>query len=157
MIKSEFSTRLAELLARTGDSMRDLAQKSGIPYSTIRGYIAGDSLPTGIEQLHKIARVTGVQPAWLLGGDVEPSTRDMRVTKELKLLVTLAEHLSDVQRGILLKQTLAALIDETDYVERDQEHTKLLSPSIIELALKLDKLSDDKRKFLFDFLDNDKK
>lgn len=81
----------------------------------------------------------------------------MRVTKELKLLVTLAEHLSDVQRGILLKQTLAALIDETDYVERDQEHTKLLSPSIIELALKLDKLSDDKRKFLFDFLDNDKK
>ncbi|MDM7028063.1 XRE family transcriptional regulator, partial [Klebsiella michiganensis] len=70
---------------------------------------------------------------------------------------TLAEHLSDVQRGILLKQTLAALIDETDYVERDQEHTKLLSPSIIELALKLDKLSDDKRKFLFDFLDNDKK
>ncbi|EFN7499489.1 XRE family transcriptional regulator, partial [Escherichia coli] len=36
MIKSEFSARLEKLLAMTGDSMRDLAQKCDIPYSTIR-------------------------------------------------------------------------------------------------------------------------
>lgn len=39
MIKSEFSARLEKLLAMTGDSMRDLAQKCDIPYSTIRGYV----------------------------------------------------------------------------------------------------------------------
>ncbi|HAO1642939.1 TPA: helix-turn-helix transcriptional regulator, partial [Escherichia coli] len=59
MIKSEFSARLEKLLAMTGDSMRDLAQKCDIPYSTIRGYVAGDSLPNGIEQLQKIAHATG--------------------------------------------------------------------------------------------------
>ena len=146
MIKSEFSARLEKLLAMTGDSMRDLAQKCDIPYSTIRGYVAGDSLPNGIEQLQKIAHATGVCPAWLLGEETGQSQDSERVKRELGLLMTLAEHLSDEQRGIFIKKMLNALLYQVEGVERtSDEERKMLSASSIELALKINKLPINKQ------------
>lgn len=51
--------------------------------------------------------------------------------------MTLAEHLSDEQRGIFIKKMLNALLYQVEGVERtSDEERKMLSASSIELALK---------------------
>lgn len=157
MIKNEFSARLSELLTMVGGNMRDLAHKSEIPYSTMRGYVAGDSIPNGIEQLYKIARANGVSMAWLLGDeDMQSSSTERRSERELKLLMTLAEHLSDVQRGIFIKQMLNALLTQVEGIERaDSSDVKFLPLSVVELALKLDNLPGSKQKEIYNKCDLD--
>jgi transcriptional regulator with XRE-family HTH domain len=147
MIKSDFSVRLGELLTMTGDSMRDLAQKCDIPYSTIRGYVAGDSLPNGIEQLQKIARATGVSSAWLLGEEVRQENDDVFVKKDLELMMTLAELLSDVQRSIVIKQMLNTLLQQVNNTKYpENQEIKSLPSSVVELALKLNRLPAEKQR-----------
>jgi transcriptional regulator with XRE-family HTH domain len=147
MIKSNFSVRLAELLTMTGDSMRDLAQKCDIPYSTIRGYVAGDSLPNGIEQVQKIARATGVSSAWLLGEDVSQTDDECCIKRDLQLMMTLAEFLSDTQRSIVIKQMLNALLQQVENARgSDVWEVMSLPVPVIELALRLNKLSVDKQR-----------
>lgn len=158
MIKNEFSARLAELLTMVDGNVRDLAQKSEIPYSTMRGYVAGDSIPNGIEQLYKIARANGVSMAWLLGDEdaQHSSSVEQRAERELKLLMTLAEHLSDVQRGIFIKQMLNSLLAQVEGIERvDSSDVKFLPLSVVELALKLDNLPSSKQKEIYSKYDLD--
>ncbi|ATF95497.1 Helix-turn-helix [Cedecea neteri] len=147
MIKSNFSVRLAELLTMTGDSMRDLAQKCDIPYSTIRGYVAGDSVPNGIEQVQKIARATGLSSAWLLGEDVSQTDDECCIKRDLQLMMTLAEFLSDAQRSIVIKQMLNALLQQVENARgSDGREVMSLPVPVIELALELNKLSVDKQR-----------
>ncbi|WP_220427715.1 helix-turn-helix domain-containing protein, partial [Klebsiella pneumoniae] len=112
MDKKEFGKRLSQLLAMTGNSMKDLAQKCEIPYSTIRGYVAGDSIPSGIDQLQKIARSTGVSASWLLGEDANdfaavPEPRS--VEKDIELLNSLFRYMTPAQRASVLKRILVYL------------------------------------------------
>ncbi|EGW67081.1 hypothetical protein AB2E76_07925 [Escherichia coli] len=60
--------------------------------------------------------------------------------------MTLAEHLSDEQRGIFIKKMLNALLYQVEGVERtSDEERKMLSASSIELALKINKLPINKQ------------
>ncbi len=131
----------------TGDSMRDLAQKCDIPYSTIRGYVAGDSVPNGIEQVQKIARATGLSSAWLLGEDVSQTDDECCIKRDLQLMMTLAEFLSDAQRSIVIKQMLNALLQQVENARgSDGREVMSLPVPVIELALELNKLSVDKQR-----------
>ncbi|HFH2546551.1 TPA: helix-turn-helix domain-containing protein [Klebsiella aerogenes] len=112
MDKTEFGNRLSQLLAMTGNSMKDLARKCEIPYSTIRGYVAGDSLPNGIDQLQKISRSTGVSVSWLLGE--EEGTRAAvpeapNVDKDIELMNSLFRYMTPTQRANILKRILASV------------------------------------------------
>jgi transcriptional regulator with XRE-family HTH domain len=125
MDKKEFGKRLSQLLAMTGNSMKDLAQKCEIPYSTIRGYVAGDSIPSGIDQLQKIARSTGVSASWLLGEDANdfaavPEPRS--VEKDIELLNSLFRYMTPTQRASVLKRILASVSGQLDKdVSEDRE------------------------------------
>ncbi|WP_220428037.1 helix-turn-helix domain-containing protein, partial [Klebsiella pneumoniae] len=93
------------------------AQKCEIPYSTIRGYVAGDSIPSGIDQLQKIARSTGVSASWLLGEDANdfaavPEPRS--VEKDIELLNSLFRYMTPAQRASVLKRILASVSGQLD-------------------------------------------
>jgi len=62
--------RLLELMALTGDSQNDISQKSSIPKSSISHYVNGEREPRQ-DKISQIADAYNINPAWLLGYDVE--------------------------------------------------------------------------------------
>lgn len=62
--------RLRELLALAGDSQSDMVRKTGIEKSTVSYYVSGNRVPRQ-DNLYKISKAYGVNPAWLMGLDVE--------------------------------------------------------------------------------------
>ncbi|PKB91565.1 hypothetical protein A8A01_00190 [Ewingella americana] len=146
MDKNEFSQKLKEVMDTTGYSMKDLAQKCGVPYSTIRGYLVGESLPAGIEQIQKISKATGVSISWLVGENTENCNPADYSKRQLELLLSLAGHLSDMQRSVILKQMLILLIKHTDDFEKNNLSDKeKLTPETINMALEFQTLSEEKR------------
>ena len=63
-----FAQRFSELTQ--GDTCRELAEKLGISRSAIWAYQNGTRMPK-IPALGQIARAYGVDPLWLMGGDVD--------------------------------------------------------------------------------------
>ncbi|HDS2561245.1 helix-turn-helix domain-containing protein [Klebsiella aerogenes] len=117
MKNNAFSRRSSQLLTVTGSSTKDLARKCEIPYSTIRGYVAGDSLPNGIDQLQKISRSTRVSISWFLGE--EEGTRAAvpevpNVDKDIELMNSLFRYMTPAQRANILKRILASVSGQLD-------------------------------------------
>lgn len=62
--------RLRELLSLTGDAQHDVVRKTGIEKSTVSNYLHGKRVPRQ-DNLYLISKAYGVNPAWLMGLDVE--------------------------------------------------------------------------------------
>ena len=67
---AEPSERLRDLLALVGDSQSDLTRKTGIEKSAISNYVKGKRIPRQ-DKLYLISKAYNVNPAWLMGLDVE--------------------------------------------------------------------------------------
>lgn len=66
---AELKDRLREALADNGMRPIELSEKTGIPKSMVSYYLAGKSQPKA-DRIYDIARVLGVDEAWLMGFDV---------------------------------------------------------------------------------------
>jgi transcriptional regulator with XRE-family HTH domain len=62
--------RLQKAIKETGMKMTDFSKKSGIPYGTMQGYIADNSVPNGKLTL-KICKELNISADWLLAGKGE--------------------------------------------------------------------------------------
>ena len=65
---NEFQKKLKQALKENGMKQITLAEKTGIPKSTISSYLSGVFIPKK-EYLLKMAEVLNVSPSWLLGYD----------------------------------------------------------------------------------------
>ncbi|MBM7218800.1 helix-turn-helix transcriptional regulator, partial [Enterobacter hormaechei] len=99
------------------DTVSSLVDKTGIPNSTIRSYLKGESVP-GIMQLRKIAAGMGIKAGWFLGDDEEfacPKDGISEIEKDLELLNNLFKYMAPVQRGRVLKRVLASVARQIDH------------------------------------------
>lgn len=95
-------------MSASDDTVSSLVVKTGIPNSTIRSYLKGDSLP-GILQLRKLAAGMGIKPGWLLGDeDGSPSQEadSSALDKDLELLNSMFRYMTPGQRARVLKRVL---------------------------------------------------
>ena len=93
---AEPSQRLCDLLALAGDSQSDLMRKTGIEKSAISNYVKGKRIPRQ-DKLYLIAKAYNVNPAWLMGLDVEmyetrTNAQQSRVLEYAKRLMNLSER-----------------------------------------------------------------
>lgn len=95
-------------MSASDDTVSSLVVKTGIPNSTIRSYLKGDSLP-GILQLKKLAAGMGIKPGWLLGDEDGKSSQEAdssALDKDLELLNSMFRYMTPGQRARVLKRVL---------------------------------------------------
>lgn len=70
---SDFTSRLNQAIALRGIKQIELAEKTGITKGAISQYVNGEYEPKQ-NNLYKIAKVLRVNPAWLMGKNVDMET-----------------------------------------------------------------------------------
>ncbi|SMG56955.1 helix-turn-helix domain-containing protein [Cedecea sp. NFIX57] len=141
-----FGTRLAAAMEMSGDTKSSLARKSGLSEAAIRGYLKHESSPS-IVQLTKLAKATGVNASWFLGED-GGKKESVGVEDDIALLTMLFRHISETQRHLVIVQAMSAL--SSQYANSTADTLLNLSPSIIDIALKINSLSTEQRQKLQD-------
>lgn len=78
-----FAARLNEEMSKKGLSVKDLSASVGVTYEMARRYTLGTAKPRD-EKLERIARLLGVEPAWLEygRGAISEQTENTRVIEE---------------------------------------------------------------------------
>lgn len=112
----EFGQRLTDAMSATDDTVSSLVVKTGIPNSTIRSYLKGDSVP-GILQLKKLAAGMGIKAGWLIGDeDGQPVSRSDAdaLEKDLELLNSMFRYMTPGQRARILKRVLNSVSSQLD-------------------------------------------
>lgn len=96
--------RLNEALKARDMTPQQLADKSGLYFTTIYRYLNGDRIPK-TDSIEKMALALRVSPAWLLGYDVPMSPSetsvDFAVINENQELVLLIEQLPESDKQAL--------------------------------------------------------
>ncbi|EQB2482552.1 helix-turn-helix domain-containing protein [Klebsiella michiganensis] len=121
-----FGERIALAMAKSHDTISSLVEKTGIPDSTLRGYINKKSEPTGWSQLRKIIKETGVSASWFFGegGELESEPYVSSVEKDLELLNSLFKYMTPAQRRRVLKRVLASVAHQIDQDAGDDTITE---------------------------------
>lgn len=96
--------RLNEALKAHDMTPQQLADRSGLYFTSVYRYLKGERIPK-TDSIEKMAAVLNVSPAWLLGYDVPP-VPDYPVKDENGELVALIEKLSPSD-----KETLKAIAE----------------------------------------------
>lgn len=121
-----FSSKLAEAMAITEDSVKTVVDKTGIPNSTIRSYLNGEIEP-GIGPIIKIARGMGFKAGWFLGDEddsLPPKEIISDAEKDLELLNDLFRYMKPAQRSRVLKRVLASVSRQLDHVADNDDSAK---------------------------------
>lgn len=112
--------RLNEALRLRDMTPRQLADKSGLYFTTIYRYLNGDRIPK-TDSIEKMAEVLRVSPSWLLGYDA-PMTDKLEpdiVIKQDELTVII-EQLSDKDKDTL-KAIAETLLKKSKEVSEDAD------------------------------------
>lgn len=110
--------RLNEALKAREMTPQQLADKSGLYFTTIYRYLNGERIPK-TDSIEKMAKALNVSPSWLLGYDVPMSpSADMIVeTDELKLLI---EKLTPQDKETL-KAIVETLVKKSEELKKAKE------------------------------------
>jgi transcriptional regulator with XRE-family HTH domain len=86
-----FAARLTDEMSKKGLSVKDLSASAGVTYEMARRYTLGTAKPRD-EKLERIARLLGVQPAWLEYGREAISERppDHIIVEEIPPVTSVA-------------------------------------------------------------------
>lgn len=92
MKTSNSRIRIQELLTISGDRQFEMAKKTGLSQSAITRFLKGEHIPNQ-ESIDRIAKAYNVNPAWLMGYDVD---MEKKSNKEIiKMLNMLTEQDKD--------------------------------------------------------------
>lgn len=119
----DLGARIALAMKKSHDTISSLVEKTGIPDSTLRGYLNRKSEPAGWVQIRKIIKETGVTASWFFGesSEQEHDTHVDDVEKDLELLNNLFKYMTPVQRSRVLKRVLASISRQLDGVTDDTD------------------------------------
>lgn len=107
---SEISSRIDQLLSDNKKRRIDLVRGSGIPESTIRGWIKGQT--PNAEALYKVAKYLNVSMEYLVTGITEDSSeieKTSKLSEEENLLIQAFRNLDDHDKNAVL--TLAKSLE----------------------------------------------
>lgn len=109
--------RLNEALRLRDMTPRQLADKSGLYFTTIYRYLNGDRIPK-TDSIEKMAAVLRVSPSWLLGYDapIDISEPDLIIKQDE--LTVIIEQLSDKDKDTL-KAIAETLLKKSKEVSED--------------------------------------
>ena len=110
--------RLNEALKARDMTPQQLADKSGLYFTTIYRYLNGERIPK-TDSIEKMAKALNVSPSWLLGYDVpmSPSADVIVETDELKLLI---EKLTPKDKETL-KVIVETLVKKSEELKKAEE------------------------------------
>lgn len=114
-MKEDFKKRLQMALNERHITQSELARKLNIHRATINNYITGKHEPDR-DRIDKIAKCLQVNPAWLLGYDVDienNNNNNEQSTPQLKILARNFEKLNEKDKDTIIKM-IAVMIDEPD-------------------------------------------
>lgn len=108
--------RLNEALKAREMTPQQLADKSGLYFTSIYRYLNGERIPK-TDSIEKMATALNVSPSWLLGYDVPMSSDIVLETDELTLLI---EKLSPQEKATL-KTIVETLVRKSEEVKKAKE------------------------------------
>lgn len=91
--------RLKEVFEASGYSTREIADKTGIPKSTVHRYVTGTSNKYEIGRIQKIAEACHASAAYVVGWTDDVSLSSMRI----QMINHICQSLTEDQLGQLLK------------------------------------------------------
>lgn len=122
-----FGERIALAMAKSHDTISSLVEKTGIPDSTLRGYINKKSEPAGWSQLRKIIKETGVSASWFFGeregAELENEPHISSAENDLELLNSLFRYMTPMQRRRVLRRVLASVSHQIDHLAESDDGT----------------------------------
>ena len=101
MYYSNFTERLKEALKDSGLTQSQLAQRTNLDKSLISNYLAGNFKPKQ-DKLYVLAKALNVEPAWLMGYDVNKSTNELLQDKD----IALCNHIKNLSKNELEEELL---------------------------------------------------
>lgn len=117
--------RLNEALKAREMTPQQLADKSGLYFTSIYRYLNGERIPK-TDSIEKMATALNVSPSWLLGYDVPMSPDIVLETDELTLLI---EKLSPQEKATL-KTIVETLVRKSEEVKKAKEVNDDADPDV---------------------------
>lgn len=117
--------RLNEALKAREMTPQQLADKSGLYFTSIYRYLNGERIPK-TDSIEKMATALNVSPSWLLGYDVPMSPDIVLETDELTLLI---EKLSPQEKATL-KTIVETLVRKSEEVKKAKEVNDNADPDV---------------------------
>lgn len=96
MKTSNSRNRIQELLSIYGDRQFEMAKKTGLSKSAITRFVNGENIPNQ-ESIDKIAKAYNVNPAWLMGYDVDMEK------KSNKEIIKMLNMLTETDKDFVIK------------------------------------------------------
>lgn len=119
--------RLSEALKARDMTPQQLADRSGLYFTSVYRYLKGERIPK-TDSIEKMAAVLNVSPSWLLGYDV-PIEPDYTVKLDEDNLVVLIDKLSPDDKATL-KTFVEALIKKSEDARKKNEEADNDKPEI---------------------------
>lgn len=142
----DFGERLALAMKITGDNRTSLAAKIKVSEAMIRQYLAGTAYPK-LNVFYRITKVMNINAGWFLSEFDEIHLPETITQKELAFVSVMMKYLTVPQQHLLMKQLVSILckiIDEDG--DFDPGELVQLTPSVINTALYLQQLPEERRK-----------
>lgn len=99
MKKSNSNTRIRELIAELNITQTEFCQKTGITKSALSQYLNGNREPRQ-DQIAKIADAYNINPAWLMGYDIDAFTSNIILSNhERSVIIAYRSHI-DMQDAV---------------------------------------------------------
>lgn len=117
--------RLNEALKAREMTPQQLADKSGLYFTSIYRYLNGERIPK-TDSIEKMATALNVSPSWLLGYDVPMSPDIVLETDELTLLI---EKLSPQEKATL-KTIVETLVRKSEEAKKAKEVNDDADPDV---------------------------
>lgn len=105
-------TRIRELVIKSGKNLKEISEKTGIPYPTLSGYNQGIRVPK-IDKAQKLADYFGVSVSYLMGIDSIQMVDESRERQVIDKLLRISN-----QRRSLLEQLLSLEEEEKRLLEQ---------------------------------------
>lgn len=155
----DFGERLALAMKITGDNRTSLAAKIKVSEAMVRQYLAGTAYPK-LNVFYRITKVMDISAGWFLSEFDEVHFDEIITQKELAFVTGIMGYLTAPQQYLLIKQVISILckIIDGDGNFNSGELVQL-TPPVINTALYLQQLPEDKRKSIISLYtgSNDKK
>lgn len=96
---TDFYSRLETIQKSKKAKRMDISRATGIPESTIRGWITRQP---ALDAAYKVAQFFNVSLDWLAGGEVKYSNSDLKIGKEERELLLLFNRFDERDKNTLL-------------------------------------------------------
>jgi transcriptional regulator with XRE-family HTH domain len=141
-----FGEKLELAMKLTGDNRTTLAAKIKVSEAMVRQYLAGTAYPK-LNVFYRITKVMDIDAGWFLSEFDELHFQELMMQRKLAFVSGIMEYLTAPQQYLVMKQLISIVCKLIDGDKNfDSSELVQLTPPVINTALYLQQLPEDKRK-----------